>query len=374
LYEFAKIKTTPNSLEFSKDGQMFATMGQDRQVRVFKFLTGKLHRKYDESLSMFSKLQKDEEAYQFKLDPMEFGKRITVERELDQVVDNPPSNVIFDESGHFILYPTMLGIKVVNLVTNKVARMLGKAETNVRFVNIALYQGKTTGSAVLDNLQANAKYDPTLFCLGYKKHRFYMFTKREPKEPESDDPLAIGRDILNERPTNEEEAMSSKPLSRRLGKSAVLFTSKGDIHIKLFSDECPKTVENFSVHSKSGYYNNCIFHRVIKGFMIQTGDPQGDGTGGTSIWGTDFEDEIVRTLRHDRAFTVSMANAGANTNGSQFFITTVACPSLDGKHTVFGRVTKGMDVVLDIEKVKTDKNDKPLEDIKIVSIQINFDQ
>lgn len=101
-------------------------------------------------------------------------------------------------------------------------------------------------------------------------------------------------------------------------------------------------------HCRNGYYDSHIFHRVIKGFMIQTGDPNGDGTGGTSIWGVEFEDELRDHLKHD-AFTLSMANAGPHTNGSQFFITTVACPWLDGKHTVFGRVTRGSEVVTDIE-------------------------
>ena len=106
--------------------------------------------------------------------------------------------------------------------------------------------------------------------------------------------------------------------------------------------------------------------------MVQTGDPLGDGTGGESIWGGEFEDEIDRQLRHDRPFTVSMANAGPNTNGSQFFITTVATPWLDGKHTVFGRVSRGMDVVMEIEKVKTDQNDKPYDDIKMLNIDIDM--
>jgi peptidylprolyl isomerase domain and WD repeat-containing protein 1 len=146
----------------------------------------------------------------------------------------------------------------------------------------------------------------------------------------------------------------------------------GDIHIKLFSNECPKTVENFVTHSKNGYYNNIIFHRVIKGFMIQTGDPMGNGTGGESIWGGEFGDEFHRTLRHDRPFTVSMANAGPNTNGSQFFITTVPTPWLDNKHTVFGRVVKGFEVVSNIESLKVNKHDKPVEkDVKILSMEVS---
>jgi peptidylprolyl isomerase domain and WD repeat-containing protein 1 len=104
--------------------------------------------------------------------------------------------------------------------------------------------------------------------------------------------------------------------------------------------------------------------------MCQTGDPLGTGTGGNSIWGRPFADEIHRSLRHDRPFTVSMANSGPGTNGSQFFITCAATPWLDGKHTVFGRVTKGLEVVSSIENTPVDKGDKPLKPIKILSIDI----
>jgi peptidylprolyl isomerase domain and WD repeat-containing protein 1 len=139
----------------------------------------------------------------------------------------------------------------------------------------------------------------------------------------------------------------------------------GEVHLELYPKECPKTVENFITHCRNGYYNSVIFHRVIKSFMIQTGDPEGNGTGGVSIWGDEFEDEIHPHLTHDKPFVLSMANAGPNTNASQFFITTVPCPWLNGKHTVFGRVTRGMEVVTQIEGVRVDDTNKPLMDVRI---------
>eukprot|EP01112_Ceratiomyxa_fruticulosa_P022938 TRINITY_DN8567_c0_g1_i1.p1 TRINITY_DN8567_c0_g1~~TRINITY_DN8567_c0_g1_i1.p1 ORF type:complete len:482 (+),score=91.09 TRINITY_DN8567_c0_g1_i1:2-1447(+) len=382
LYEFAKCKTAPTSLSISPDGRFFATVSKDRQVRVFNFHTGKIIAKYDESFQVINKLQRGEvdgeliepEENIYKLDPIDFGRRMAIEKEIDSAGENvPSSSVVFDESGNFIMYPTLFGIKIINIVTNQVVRLLGSVESGTRFLNIALYQGVNTGDVATETKKRDSAPDPTIFATSYKKQRFYLFSRREPSEPDETNPLDTGRDVFNEKPKKEETASAfGHQGSSRLGKAAILHTTKGDIHIKLFPDECPKTVENFTVHSKNGYYNGLIFHRVIKGFMIQTGDPAGDGTGGKSIWGGEFEDEFHKSLRHDRPFTVSMANAGANTNGSQFFITTVACTRLDNKHTVFGRVTKGMEVVLDIEKVKTNSDDKPYEDIKIVSIKVEF--
>jgi peptidylprolyl isomerase domain and WD repeat-containing protein 1 len=368
LYEFAKRKTLPVSLEFSPDGLLFATMSHDRQVRIFRFMTGKISRTYNEALSVFVDAQKDGSS-PYRLDPIDFGRRVAVEKALDVAKDKaPPSNVIFDDSGNFVLYPTMAGIKVVNLVTNQLVRLIGKVEATERFLAIALYQGRTQGSVETGDMRADAEEDPTLVCAAFKKNRFYLFSRREPEEGE--DILHGGRDVFNERPPKDETVAAAKPLASHLGSAAVIHTTMGDIHVQLFPAECPKTVENFATHSRNGYYNGLLFHRVIRGFMAQTGDPLGDGTGGTSIWGSDFEDEFHPKLRHDRPFTVSMANAGPNTNGSQFFITTAAIPRLDGKHTVFGRVTRGSEVVLALEKVKTDKNDKPLQDVKIVNIDI----
>ena len=152
---------------------------------------------------------------------------------------------------------------------------------------------------------------------------------------------------------------------------AVINTNMGKIEIELYADKTPKTVENFVEHANKGYYNGIIFHRVIDKFMIQGGDPTGTGRGGESIWGEPFEDEIVPALKHSEPGILSMANAGPNTNGSQFFITLVATPWLDGKHTIFGKVIAGMDVVSAIGKVATSKpGDKPLKDVVMESVTI----
>ena len=148
--------------------------------------------------------------------------------------------------------------------------------------------------------------------------------------------------------------------------NATMQTNHGTIEIELFPDDAPKTVENFVKLSQDGFYDGVIFHRVIPDFMIQGGDPTGTGSGGP---GYTFEDEfndhpVVRGA-------LAMANAGANTNGSQFFIVTAdACPWLDGKHTVFGRVTDGMDVVDAISAVETDASDRPREDVVIERIDL----
>ena len=148
--------------------------------------------------------------------------------------------------------------------------------------------------------------------------------------------------------------------------SATLNTSKGPIAVELFDDDAPKTVENFRTLAEKGFYDGVIFHRVIPDFMIQGGDPTGTGSGGP---GYEFEDEfndnkVVRGA-------LAMANRGPGTNGSQFFIVTAeATPWLDGKHTVFGRVTDGMDVVDAISSVETDAGDRPREDVKIERVEL----
>ena len=174
-------------------------------------------------------------------------------------------------------------------------------------------------------------------------------------------------------------------------------TNLGDFTLELFPEVAPKTVENVVTHAKNGYYNGVIFHRVIEDFMIQGGDPTGTGMGGESIYGRTFEDEFSREA-FNLYGTLSMANAGPNTNGSQFFIVTAkqvpaqmlkqlkdggwpeeiveeyakvgGTPWLDHRHTVFGRVVEGMDVVLKIEGVERNAQDRPLEDVVIESMDV----
>ena len=148
---------------------------------------------------------------------------------------------------------------------------------------------------------------------------------------------------------------------------ATIETTKGTIVIELYKDKAPKTVANFIKLTKQGFYKWIIFHRVIPGFMIQTGDPNGTGGGGPGYM---FEDEFSPDLRHDGPGVVSMANRGPNTNGSQFFITLAATPWLDGKHSVFGRVVQGQEVVQQIAAVKRDASDRPLEKIEMKQVTI----
>ena len=149
------------------------------------------------------------------------------------------------------------------------------------------------------------------------------------------------------------------------GNNVVLYTTMGEVECELYWDHAPKTCRNFYELAKKGYYDGCMFHRIIRDFMIQGGDPTGTGRGGESIYGAKFEDEIHPGLRHVGAGILSMANSGPDTNGSQFFVTLKPTPFLDGKHAIFGRVTKGMKVVQRMGCVPTNAQDRPVDPVKI---------
>jgi peptidyl-prolyl cis-trans isomerase A (cyclophilin A) len=180
-----------------------------------------------------------------------------------------------------------------------------------------------------------------------------------------------------------EKKSKEKTTAEKKGKEmiAVFETNKGTFKVKLYPEKAPKTVENFvglaegtiewtdpsGKKGKKPLYDGTKFHRVIPNFMIQGGDPLGNGTGGP---GYRFADEFDKSLTHSKPGMLSMANAGPGTNGSQFFVTVAATPWLDGKHTIFGEVIDGMDVVYDISKVKTAPGDRPVEDVVIKSLKI----
>lgn len=149
-------------------------------------------------------------------------------------------------------------------------------------------------------------------------------------------------------------------------KIAVLETNQGNIEIKLMPEIAPLACENFEKLIEKGYYNGVIFHRVIKDFMIQGGDPTGTGMGGNSIWGKKFQDECDPSIKFDKKGILAMANAGPGTNGSQFFITTAKTPWLHMRHTIFGEVTKGYDVIEAIENSAVSSQDRPKEEQKII--------
>ena len=379
LLSMARSKVRPLCMAASPDGNYFAITGNDNATRIFHYRTGKIRRVLnnnnndDQGDSNDSNDNNDKEA----------AKGRAMEEELASRVDLQSQALAYDDSGEFLIKTTKKGIDVIHVASTKVIRTLGEFEENERFVNVALYQGvpkvgsqraaaKGAGKAID---RSAPELDATIVATSIGnsgKNRFFLFTKREPKEDGK-------RDIFNEKPTsalngkNGAATSSSSSDAKSLSTSSdrvTIHTTLGDVTVTLFRNECPRTVENFCTHGKNGYYNNVIFHRVIKNFMLQTGDPKGNGTGGESIWGGNFDDEIHPLLKHDSPGMLAMANAGPGTNGSQFFITTVPCEWLDGKHTVFGKVKLGMDVVRAIENVPTKKDDKPITDVRIVSMSV----
>ena len=307
----------------------FVVYASDHKVYLFQLSTGKILVRYDERLDVYASSSGSSHG----MDSIEFGKRAATERELERQSGLPTSQLVqMDPSEDYLLVSTMVGIKIIEWKKNKLVKTIGRADASqLRFLSFCLSlgdakqnqqmqlaRGASTSIAMGNRKVAN---DALVIALAYNQRRFYVFSHMDPLN-ETDKLGEVSRDIWNEAPSGQDQLLATRgnaaggAAKQGVAASAVLRTTMGDIHIKLFPD-VPKTLENFCGHARGGYYDNVIFHRVIKGFMIQTGDPLGDGTGGESIWEGEFEDEFVRELRHDRPFTVSMANAGPNTNGSQ---------------------------------------------------------
>ncbi|MCJ1321958.1 Peptidyl-prolyl cis-trans isomerase-like 1 [Xylographa vitiligo] len=171
-------------------------------------------------------------------------------------------------------------------------------------------------------------------------------------------------------PTTQSSTTTPSTVDPASASGVLLTTNYGPITIALYKDQVPKTTRNFATLCATHKYDNVIFHRIIPGFMIQGGDPTGTGTGGKSIYGGKFEDEFDSSLVHSAKGVLSMANSGPNTNGSQFFITLGPTPHLNRKHTVFGQVVDGMEVVDAIGSVKTGEQDRPVKDVVILKAEV----
>jgi len=362
LYALAKSKTEPVSLATTNDDRLFAVCSTDGRLRIFDVKSGKLLRTVDVDEAASAAREEEEEAEAGKKEDqkdadsseddegpacseaqeqererkrrrtlkgdLSYERRVAVEKE----ARGTPWNCAFDDSGRYVLFGSSFGIKVVDVSTGATRLLIGESDSLAeRFRNVALFQGAAKVDAQMEQARATEAptttsstqpaSDPTIFATSFKRKRFYLLTRREPTDQEK-------RDVLNERPDPRDRLTAASSSGRRgafqkgASSKAVLRTTLGDVTLSLFPEECPKTVENFVTHAKNGYYDNLVFHRVIKSFMVQTGDPNGDGTGGESIWGHDFEDEFSPTLKHDRPFTLSMANAGPNTNGMFLLVRT----------------------------------------------------
>lgn len=279
LFEFAKQKATPTSLELSSDGTQFVCMGDDRIIRVFHFETGKLRRSYDESLSS-SKISSlavssgrpaghasnghgDGASIAAANAAMEadFQRRMAREQSISADSNGALSqcNVIFDHSGHFLLYATPFGIKIVNVATNRVSRILGRHESAERFLSVALFQEASSSGA--SKRTKDSRADPLLVATAYDSQRIYLFTSTEPPDDEE-------RDVFNERPmprnvsgsqhASAQNISAGSALSTELAKRVTLHTTAGDITFTTMT-QCSKTVENFTVHAKNGYFDGVMY-------------------------------------------------------------------------------------------------------------------
>ncbi|KAJ1607907.1 cyclin [Cryptosporidium canis] len=380
LFELQKSKCHAASMAVSPDERFLAIRSSDHKIRLFSVQTGRCIRTLNEDVSAYNGIQSDPDYVHLHIDRLDFGARSAVETEVQSLAEcYSMQNLVFDETCQFLIYSSMIGICVLDVQSGRRILAIGKHETGKRFLSLALLQIHRGGASYS---QGTNHVDSIIISSAFKSNRIYVFSKRLPLLDNGD--VNLNRDIFNEMPSSEEverqkqlEQLSKKGKEVgnsyiRIAKQVILHTTKGDITLELFPEIAPKACENFSVHCFNGYYNNCIFHRVIKGFMIQTGDPTGQGIGGVSIWGKEFEDEISPEIRHNEPFTLSMANAGPNTNGSQFFITTVPCPWLDGVHTIFGRAVQGKEIIKEIEHVSTNRNDRPIQDISIISTSTVF--
>lgn len=364
-------KGKPIAVEKDEREEKFWVYTDELQIWVFNIKTGKLivcvdtdHLSLKENYSKHFDLEKNDRERKILIED-EFRERLKAGFRQNISID-------FDESGTFLIFTCILGIVYYHLANKEITTIKGKREKGERYIGLSIYQGlkkySIKGNSGVGGMSSQTKEaDPCIFAWAYKKPKFCIFSNREPSNFDKNSFQNSSRDVTEKKDASSDLLKSTKDSGKSVSNKVVLSTSLGDIYIKLFPEYAPKAVENFLTHAANGYYSNCIFHRVVIGY-VQTGDPLNDGTGGESIWGREFEDEFSDQLKHDKPFTVSMANSGPHSNGSQFFITTMPSPWLDNKHTILGRVYKGADVVKEIESLRTDGFEKPFLDVRILGI------
>lgn len=365
LYALAENSLKAISIAVAKTGKYFAICCSDWSVRIFDVNTGKIIQTIADDmpsvLPIVSKNQKSDsnndgenkniftEKDLYGLDQDDYDSRVLIERQYRASISY--YCVEFDDTGNIILFPSMFGLKYISVHTGEILRMIGKVEKHERFNSVSLLQNQSNDEI------------PMAILTAFEKQRFYLFTTKPPESSK--------RDVVNEK-SIEKQSKSirvKKVAPAKLPTIATLHTSFGSIKFEMYPDECPLTVENFVTHSKRGYYDNIRIHRVVRDFCIQTGDPTGTGTGGESIWGKNFDDEILPDGHtFDEPGMVGMANNGTNSNASQFFITTQKAPFLNGKHTCWGKVLEGMENIRRMELEKVDLHHHPINEIKLTSI------
>ena len=341
LFIFAG-KLTIVSIAISKNGKYFAACASDWNIYVFDIQNGKLIRVILENIDM------DVENYGIEAD--DFNARVAADKQYKN--NYTYFNAQFDESGKIIVVPSIFGIKFIDIKSGVLLRIIGRVEKHERYNSLAMLQSTEP---------------PMLIATAFDRQRFYLYTNKSPESPK--------RDVYNEKASKEklQQTVQQRKINPvKMSTIATLHTTMGSIKFEMFINECPLTVENFVTHARRGYYDNIRIHRVVRDFCIQTGDPTGTGIGGESIWGGTFEDEIPPNGHlFDKEGMIGMANSGKNTNGSQFFITTVPTPHLNGKHTCWGRVIEGMENIHMMELVDVDPYHHPKQEIKLINISFN---
>ena len=284
--------------------------------------------------------------------------------ELDLTFIKLPKQILLDHSDHYLLIP-LKGIQLYDVAQLETRKSL-KTFSSLTFSKIALFQHLSIKSTSLDlALGNNPTYKELMtiqpILIGLHENRFYVFNNKTDYPAFKDHMNDVVEELAAISPTHHFQ------IPQELPKKVILHTSKGDITLELFGSICPKTVYNFTELIKSNFYTNLLWHRIVKGFLIQSGDPLNTGQGGQSIYKQPFEDEIRLPVN---AYSLVMANKGPNTNTSQFFIPIRNSFHLNDKHTVFGKVIDGIDTVHAINDVEVDQNDIPKSRIKLIDATI----